>query len=251
MIKFFRKIRQNLLDEGKLKRYLIYAIGEILLVMVGILLALQFNNLNEKRKERILKVKYIDSFLLDIENDINSLVKLDTINRRYEQHGEYLLAYLEESLIEVDTNRLYHSLAYSHFKPSYKVSSGTYNDLVSSGNLRIFDDLEVKKSLDRYYTPNDWDLKYDERIIQTMWYDYWNELHTHIDPNLYDVIRKNEIVDFSKFPIDHAGIKNDFLLKKYLKMILYDRGFIHRKFNSHLENAKYLSEVLKNKKTSL
>src|SRR6056297_1515181 len=52
MIKFFRKIRQNLLSEGKTGKYLKYAIGEIVLVVIGILIALSINNWNENRKER-------------------------------------------------------------------------------------------------------------------------------------------------------------------------------------------------------
>lgn len=52
MIKFFRKIRQKLLAEGKLKSYTFYAIGEIFLVVVGILIALQINNWNQVRKDR-------------------------------------------------------------------------------------------------------------------------------------------------------------------------------------------------------
>ena len=51
MIKFFRNIRQNLLRENRFTRYLIYAIGEIILVVIGILIALQINNWNENRKE--------------------------------------------------------------------------------------------------------------------------------------------------------------------------------------------------------
>ena len=50
MIKFFRKIRQNLLSEGKTGKYLKYAIGEIILVVIGILIALQLNNLNDSHK---------------------------------------------------------------------------------------------------------------------------------------------------------------------------------------------------------
>lgn len=53
MLTFFRKIRAALLAEGKTGKYVKYAIGEIVLVMVGILLALQVNNWNEYRKERI------------------------------------------------------------------------------------------------------------------------------------------------------------------------------------------------------
>ncbi len=52
MIKFFRKIRQKLLSENKFSKYLLYAIGEIVLVVIGILIALQINDWNEQRKER-------------------------------------------------------------------------------------------------------------------------------------------------------------------------------------------------------
>jgi hypothetical protein len=51
MIKFFRKIRQNLINEGKTSKYFKYAIGEIVLVVIGILIALQINNWNEHRKQ--------------------------------------------------------------------------------------------------------------------------------------------------------------------------------------------------------
>jgi uncharacterized membrane protein len=52
MIKFFRKIRQNLLMENKTGKYLKYAIGEIVLVVIGILIALSINNFNNSRQER-------------------------------------------------------------------------------------------------------------------------------------------------------------------------------------------------------
>ena len=52
MIKFFRKIRQNLLSQGKTGKYFKYAIGEIILVVIGILIALQINNWNEYQKDR-------------------------------------------------------------------------------------------------------------------------------------------------------------------------------------------------------
>lgn len=70
MIKFFRKIRHKLLSEGKLKNYLAYALGEILLVMIGILLALQLNNWNEERKEQIKLDKILETVLIDFERDL-------------------------------------------------------------------------------------------------------------------------------------------------------------------------------------
>ncbi|PIV93528.1 MAG: hypothetical protein COW44_09030 [Flavobacteriaceae bacterium CG17_big_fil_post_rev_8_21_14_2_50_33_15] len=80
MIKYLRKIRHKLLDEGNLKRYLIYATGEILLVMIGILLALQINNWNEWRKDRVKEkvilndlAKNIEFNIQTFEDDIKSL----------------------------------------------------------------------------------------------------------------------------------------------------------------------------------
>ena len=74
MIKFFRKIRQNLLIENKTGKYFKYAIGEIILVVIGILIALQINNWNENRKAQKQETQIyteIKSDLLQTRNDIN------------------------------------------------------------------------------------------------------------------------------------------------------------------------------------
>jgi hypothetical protein len=69
MIKFFRKIRQNLLSENKFSKYLIYAIGEIILVVIGILIALSINNWNEDRKEKINQRSVLSNLLQDLKSD--------------------------------------------------------------------------------------------------------------------------------------------------------------------------------------
>ena len=75
MIKFFRIIRRNLLSEGKTGnsafaagRYLKYALGEIILVVIGILIALQINNWNEEQKTN----KWEKRFLIDLRNELNN-----------------------------------------------------------------------------------------------------------------------------------------------------------------------------------
>jgi len=73
MIKFFRKIRQRLLTENKFSKYLIYAIGEIILVVIGILIALQINNWNESNKERALVMTSLSSLKLNLKEDIRDL----------------------------------------------------------------------------------------------------------------------------------------------------------------------------------
>ena len=59
MIKFFRHIRKRLLTENKFSKYLLYAIGEIVLVVIGILIALSINNWNENQKKTLLENQYL------------------------------------------------------------------------------------------------------------------------------------------------------------------------------------------------
>ena len=80
MFKFFRKIRKNLINENKTSKYLKYAIGEIVLVVLGILIALQINNWNENRKDRILEKEYLTRIKSDLEID-QELLKKSTIDR--------------------------------------------------------------------------------------------------------------------------------------------------------------------------
>lgn len=69
MIKFFRKLRQKLLAENKFSKYLLYAIGEIILVVIGILIALQINNANTYRKETQTLHGYLRSIKNNVESD--------------------------------------------------------------------------------------------------------------------------------------------------------------------------------------
>ncbi len=78
MIKFFRKIRRNLLSEGKTGQYLKYAIGEIVLVVIGILIALQINNLNESKKDDTALKAYLGKIK---SHTLEDLRKLDTLTK--------------------------------------------------------------------------------------------------------------------------------------------------------------------------
>ena len=89
MIKFFRKIRYNLMETGKTSKYFKYAIGEIILVVIGILIALQINNWNEKRLQKLTLSNYyqriheeLDSSRDNLDNLINGIDSLIILNRK-------------------------------------------------------------------------------------------------------------------------------------------------------------------------
>ena len=77
MIKFFRKIRQKLLSENKFSKYLLYAIGEIILVVIGILIALQINNWNENRKLNDAKNKTLEHIKKEVLSNQKFIESVD------------------------------------------------------------------------------------------------------------------------------------------------------------------------------
>ncbi|MDG5492009.1 DUF6090 family protein [Psychroserpens sp. SPM9] len=119
MIKFFRKIRQRLLTENKFSKYLLYAFGEIVLVVIGILIALQINNWNEKHQAQNKMENNFQNLIEDLKS--NKLQLLNLIERRNEvANGASLLIDNYENEIQVDENdfveKLYPVLSEKYFE---------------------------------------------------------------------------------------------------------------------------------------
>jgi len=165
MLTFFRKIRKSLLDTGSAKRYMLYAIGEILLVMIGILLALQVNNWNETRKDRKQYVKYINGLIQDINADIEDLANNERSNRRYamaannllhifttEQKFEDLELETSNGPVKGDTLRFLLAVQHSSFMSAPTVNRFTIEDVRSSGQTSIFKNEELKREIFNYYS---------------------------------------------------------------------------------------------------
>ena len=152
MIKFFRNIRKSLLNEGKTSKYLKYAIGEIILVVIGILIALQINNWNEKRKAKIVEANFFEDVLQDMEKDLNRLEYYELFHTKRAEYLDTLLTYLRnpQKTMGIDKFQQYvEPLYYSATPASY---STTFESAKASGT---FNDMEAKsliKELSQYYS---------------------------------------------------------------------------------------------------
>jgi len=111
MIKFFRKIRQRLLAEGNLKRYLLYAIGEILLVVIGILIALQINSWNEWKKDRVKEKIVLNDLAKNIEINIQTFRNDINLLEEWGRSSEIVILALENKTVYSDTLRNHFHLA--------------------------------------------------------------------------------------------------------------------------------------------
>jgi len=105
MIKFFRHIRQTLIMENKTFNYLKYAIGEIVLVVIGILIALQINNWNENRKDRFIEKKILQSLNNDLQKDIYSMKYMISNDSLINESNSKLIQILKDSHSEYEPNQ--------------------------------------------------------------------------------------------------------------------------------------------------
>jgi hypothetical protein len=108
MIKFFRKIRQKLLAENRITKYLFYAIGEIVLVVIGILVALQINNWNEGKKEAEVEKQYMISLLSDLGKDRNNLKNTIEFGPIPVIYNDSLFSELQKRPLQGREKRIYH-----------------------------------------------------------------------------------------------------------------------------------------------
>lgn len=178
MLKFFRRIRRKLIDEGNLKRYLIYATGEILLVMIGILLAVYINSLYGKNIKSQTEISYLSELKTALQDDVKSLSHMDslatirTISCKESISKFYKVKTIKDLLI-VDS--LFVTINnYVDFQPK----KGVYDEMVNTGNLYSLQNKTLQKSIGDFYNQtkiwHDWmianikaseDLYYDSNLV--------------------------------------------------------------------------------------
>ncbi len=194
------------METGRTGKYLKYAIGEIILVVIGILIALQINNWNELQKENKQTATYVNNLIEDLNKD-NRMYK-DQINaaRLKFQFCKNISAVINENQKIVDTSKFIVNLQSAGRLIIPTLTDNTYKDLVNTGNLKLINDKNSIAAIRDYYSnPLEW------------WYeDYKNQLVNGYLPlvvdaipmQIHEEILENEIVDSFKDFTDNALINN-------------------------------------------
>lgn len=145
MIRLFRKIRQHLLSENRYSMYLLYASGEIVLVMIGILLALQIDRWNGNRKQDLVTREYLKNIKNDLVSDTLSINNLMDYGENWERRmGDYYEYYYQQqwSVNQIVDSCLSTGFSFITFIPI----NYTFNDMISSGNTSLLND-EIRMQL--------------------------------------------------------------------------------------------------------
>jgi hypothetical protein len=179
MIPFFRRIRKKMADDNKPLKYMRYAIGEIVLVVIGILIALQINTWNEQRKAQ----KKACFYLIDLQESLQS-TKLE-LNRVIDKgHLSYLASDTLDRILFHKSQIPYFSmdtiidgsLGYTIYSPN----SGMINEIMNSGGLELFDNKFIRNAVASWDSRLNNITKYEVDVRQTF-LDYANLIMKYTD----------------------------------------------------------------------
>lgn len=238
MLKFFRKIRYDLLEANKTGRYLKYAIGEIILVVIGILIALQINNWNEGNlaldKEKIT-ISNLNTEFHENLKDLDSLnnILLGTIST----NGKILNMIQVEPIQNSETIDSLLQIAIE--SPSWKPSEFVLNDLKNSGGLSKLNNSELKKLLFQ------WSRFFNElQETMTQLEDTNTELISFIKENgsLRNIDSKSKIFNYprSQLKIDNASLLQNFQFENFID----DKLFVLIEAKMEYAHAKVLIQKI-------
>lgn len=226
------------MDEGSFRKYLVYAIGEILLVVIGILIALQINNWNEEKKERVLEDDYLEKISLNIEDDINQYNKILQAQKAYKNGMDsFLIIIRNPSKFETrDLDNYYsHLWRFERFTPN----KGALNNMISSGKINIMKNEDLLNNILGYYkTIVEQTASVDEAISvysrnqigpYMMNFDFMNS------EALVSTYRKRKsLLEYHKDPVIENVISARLLMHNIQK----------RYYESQIQNAKNLIEQI-------
>jgi hypothetical protein len=222
MIQFFRKIRQKLLSEGKAGAYFKYAAGEIVLVVIGILIALQINNWNEERKSSIKIHVLLENLVKSIEQDktylintavlhefrSNSLIHLfNAVNKKNPYSTDKSISKLDSNTIwkgaYPDTLNLEfakRAMIYSGIHDKVVIDKNVLDELKNTGLFSSLKNGPLKESINTYYSYVNRNFLIDDwnKDLSTSWRyflrDQYGVLTMNYQKNVYDFIGANEPV---------------------------------------------------------
>ena len=179
-MKLFRKVRESLVWKGDLKKYLLYAIGEISLVMIGILLALQVNNWNDnrlKRSDELTSYKNLKNQITNDKNEIQSQVKY---NNNYLDQFKYANEIIElNDRIKMDTlGKIARNLTnYSDFDRQGNI----YETMVNSGEIKLLENNKIINGIR--------ELEQRYLYINRMEKIHYDAMITYVIPNINSTVK--------------------------------------------------------------
>lgn len=234
MINFFRKIRRQLADDNKPMKYMRYAIGEIVLVVVGILIALQVNNWNEARKIQAKELSYLKRLKEEFEANLaQTEANLFMSNTFLDLTETALKVFSNDTIVTVDTLAV--AVEWASYGSPTNVKDNVWQDLVSSGNSDLISNSQLRFEISEYF--NIMELHWD--LYRNNWVDDHNDTHDLTSTILswrdrnsvaesFGSLMRSAIFTPPKISTDFATIKNKLEVLPNIESKLYTMFNLHQ-----------------------
>ncbi len=222
MIKFFRKIRQRLLTENKLSSYLLYAIGEIVLVVIGIFIALQLNNWNTNRLSKNEELQVLESLHQEFSQNLGVF---DSIYKKHLERKESIEILMSTEIQDLSLDSLNVLTGKSHNNYTFDPYQGIYRSVINSGKIELISNYSLKQRISKF---QDLLIDYKEEETNTM---------SFVSSNLYPFIIENRKLNFNLvFNLEQSNEEMDALFRndivqmietdKYQNLMVYVYGYM-------------------------
>jgi len=147
MIPFFRKIRKKMADDNKPLKYMRYAIGEIVLVVIGILIALSINNWNELRKMQLQEQDILKGLEVEFKINHDRLVYVMQTSQLSIEEANKMMSYFYQEISEIQEVKL-DSIVYNIQNAwTFNPRKGLLNSIIASGQISLISNVELKNQL--------------------------------------------------------------------------------------------------------
>ncbi|KYG76468.1 DUF6090 family protein [Roseivirga echinicomitans] len=165
MINFFRKDRLQMLSKNKFSKYLLYAIGEIVLVVIGILIAIQINNWKQLNVENKLERKYLNNLITELKQDSIGL-KNNYLKLERQARTKSLFLDMVKGKIQTDSIIEYFEYQWQPIQPYVPIKS-TYIEMSANSHLRIIRDDMIRERIIKFYNSYEALEKEEDFLTQT------------------------------------------------------------------------------------
>lgn len=244
MIKFFRRIRQNLLTENKFSKYLVYAIGEIVLVVIGILIALQINNNNELNKQRAKEVQFLKNLRSDLIFEQSELERYTDIRESMVNSAQIALDHFNGEPIENIQMFNFHTFNVGIWQ-EFQRNNNTYLELLNSGNLTIISNDSIKNGLLNLDLIHKQIISYREHLRNDLEHYFYKPWFDTVD---LDPLAKSFVFYANTGEFDKNIALSTQELDRVLNNRLFKNGFVLSVFTNSLIIDEYQSMKELNKK---
>lgn len=148
MISALRKIRKKLLDQNRARRYFFYAIGEIVLVVIGILLALQINTWNKEKQNKAHEIATLKNLIEDLEIQRELIQEQIDFEHVIIKQVDSAKTFISDDANKSELQRLFSELAGRH---TFKANRATFNNMIASGSINLITNEDLQSSIIRYF----------------------------------------------------------------------------------------------------